>query len=68
MGDGDVVFAMATGQGAPRGAPDVTALGALAAEAIAIVRGVQAAESMGGVPAVRDIVTGRGGTGRGAYA
>jgi len=57
MGDGDVAFALATGQCAPRTVPDVTALGALAAQAmaVAIVRGVQAAESLGGVLAVRDV-------------
>ena len=58
MGDGDVVFAMATGQGAPHTPPDVTALGALAAQAMAraIVRAVQAAETLGGVPALRDLL------------
>ncbi len=57
MGDGDVVFAMATGLKAPRTVPDVTALGALAAQAMsrAIVRAVQQAESLAGVPAVRDL-------------
>jgi L-aminopeptidase/D-esterase-like protein len=55
MGDGDVVFALATGQRAPKTRPDVTALGALAAHAMAraIVRGVRQAESLGGVPSVR---------------
>ena len=57
MGDGDVIFALATGLRAPKTAPDVTALGALAAQAMsrAIVRAVQEAESLAGVPAVRDL-------------
>ncbi len=61
MGDGDVIFALATGRRAGRvpgrGRPNVTALGALAAETVAraIVRGVKEAESLAGVPAVRDL-------------
>jgi L-aminopeptidase/D-esterase-like protein len=50
-GDGDVVFALATGS-VPRG--DLTAIGALAglAAARAVARGVRAAESLGGFPSV----------------
>jgi L-aminopeptidase/D-esterase-like protein len=50
-GDGDVVFALATG-GVPKG--DLTAIGALAglAAARAVARGVRAAESLGGFPSV----------------
>ena len=51
--DGDTIFALATG--AKRG--NVAVVGALAAEAMAeaILRGVQQAESAGGVPAARDL-------------
>ena len=51
--DGDVLFALATGEGAPA---DLTALGALAARAVerAIVRAVEQAMALGGVPACRD--------------
>ena len=61
MGDGDVIFALATGrrgdQASARGRPNVTALGAIAAEAVAraIVRAVRQAESLAGVPAVKDL-------------
>ena len=49
MFDGDTIFALATG----KKNASVTLVGALAAEAMAeaIVRGVRAAESAGGVPA-----------------
>ena len=52
MVDGDVIFALATGGYA--GKVDVSALGALAAEAVAeaIVRAVRLATSVAGVPAV----------------
>jgi len=60
LSDGDVVFALATGT-APR-RPDLTLLGALAAEVLAeaVLRGVLAAHSIGGdglpdLPAVRDL-------------
>ncbi|HXG41307.1 MAG TPA: P1 family peptidase [Dehalococcoidia bacterium] len=48
--DGDVLFALSTGVGAPA---DLTVLGALAARAVerAIVRAVLSATSLGGVPA-----------------
>ena len=54
MGDGDAIFALATGQ-IEHG--DVSRVGALAAEAMAeaIVRGVRAAESISGYPAARDM-------------
>ncbi|MCL0102277.1 P1 family peptidase, partial [Dehalococcoidia bacterium] len=58
MGDGDVVFALATGRGLKsRRQPNVTAVGALAAEmlALAITRGVSEATSLADVPAVRDL-------------
>ena len=55
MGDGDVVFAIATGQRRRRA--DVTAIGAVAAEVMAraIVNAVTGAKSLAGVPAVRDL-------------
>ncbi len=63
MGDGDVIFAMATGRTADgarlrRGRkPDVTTLGAIAAQLVAqaTVNGVREAESLAGIPAVRDL-------------
>jgi len=53
-GDGDIVFALSTGAG-PRA--DLTATGALAgyAAARAVARAVRLAESVAGVPAVRDL-------------
>ena len=55
LGDGDTVFALATG--AWRGAADAAAIGALAADAVAaaIVRAVKRATTAGGVPAARDL-------------
>jgi L-aminopeptidase/D-esterase-like protein len=55
-GDGDTVFALATGQGA---ASSPTVVGALAAEALAeaIVRAVVNAQALGGLPAARDLGT-----------
>ncbi|MEE9284122.1 MAG: P1 family peptidase [Dehalococcoidia bacterium] len=63
MGDGDVLFAMATGRGADgkplrgRRQADVTAIGAVAADVVAraIVAAAREAESLAGVPAVRDL-------------
>jgi L-aminopeptidase/D-esterase-like protein len=54
MGDGDAIFALATGQIEHA---DVSRIGALAAEAMAdaIVRAVQQAEGIPGYPAARDI-------------
>jgi L-aminopeptidase/D-esterase-like protein len=54
-GDGDAVFAMATGTQA--GAADVDTIGALAADAMAeaILRAVRAATSIPGFPAARDL-------------
>ena len=54
MLDGDTVFVLASGT-AGRG--DLNVLGHVAAELVAdaVVRGVRAAESLGGVPAVRDV-------------
>lgn len=56
MFDGDVVFALSLAQDEKISA-DVSALGAVAAElmALAIIRGVQAAEGLLGVPAARDL-------------
>jgi L-aminopeptidase/D-esterase-like protein len=57
MFDGDTIFVLATGaQDA-----DVNVVGAYAAEVVAeaIVRGVRAAESAGGLPAHRDLAAGR---------
>ena len=54
-GDGDVVFALATGASG-RAAP-VTLIGALAADVLAdaVLRAVRAAEGLPGLPAARDI-------------
>lgn len=56
MFDGDTIFVLATGQ---KKGHHVTLIGTLAAEAVAeaIVRGVRAAESVGGVPAAGDIAS-----------
>ena len=53
MGDGDVIFALATGA---IESADVSRIGALAADAMAeaILRAVKAAESIPGYPAARD--------------
>ena len=55
IADGDTVFALATGGW--HGAADVTAIGALAADAVAaaIVRAVRQATTAAGVPAARDL-------------
>ena len=55
LADGDTVFVLATGK--HDGQADVSAIGALAAEAVsdAILRGVRAATSIPGFPAVRDL-------------
>ena len=55
IADGDTVFALATGSW--RGAVDVTAIGAIAADevAAAIVRAVRQATTAGGVLAARDL-------------
>ncbi len=55
MGDGDTVFALATGRWP--GEVDVTVIGALAAEAMAdaIVRAATQATSAAGIPAARDL-------------
>jgi len=55
IGDGDTVFALATGRW--DGQADVSVIGALAAEALseAIVRAVVQATSAGGLPAARDM-------------
>jgi L-aminopeptidase/D-esterase-like protein len=58
MLDGDTVFALATGKPPKRGkGADPTAVGVTAAEVVAqaVVRAVQQAESLGGVPAARDL-------------
>lgn len=56
MGDGDVLFALATGT-AEQEPVNVTALGAAAAEAVAraIVRAVLQAEGICGIPAAREL-------------
>jgi L-aminopeptidase/D-esterase-like protein len=55
MGDGDTIFALATG--AQTTEANMTLVGALAAEAVsqAILRGVREATSLPGYPAVRDL-------------
>jgi L-aminopeptidase/D-esterase-like protein len=57
MGDGDTVFALATGRWS--GDADVSIIGALAAEALsdAIVRAASQAMSLGGLPSARDMGT-----------
>lgn len=57
VGDGDTVFALATGRWT--GEVNVTMIGALAAEALteAIIRGVVKAESLAGVPSARELKT-----------
>lgn len=57
VGDGDTVFSLATGRW--DGTANPTIVGALAAEAVAeaIVRAVVKAESLGGLPAARDLGT-----------
>jgi L-aminopeptidase/D-esterase-like protein len=54
-GDGDTIFALATGTQA--GEANVSLIGALAAEAMAdaVVRAARQAEGLGGVPAARDL-------------
>jgi L-aminopeptidase/D-esterase-like protein len=56
-GDGDTVFALATGRW--QGEASVTMIGALAAEAMAeaIVRAVAKADSLGGVPSAKELGT-----------
>ena len=55
MGDGDTVFALATGRWT--GEADITVIGALAAEAMAdaIVRAATQATGAAGIPALRDL-------------
>ena len=57
LGDGDTVFALATGRWT--GQADVSIVGALAAEALAeaIVRAAAQAQGLGGLPAARDLGT-----------
>ena len=57
MGDGDTVFALATGKW--QGETNITVVGALAAQAMAeaIVRAASKAEAAGGLSAARDIGT-----------
>jgi L-aminopeptidase/D-esterase-like protein len=57
VGDGDTVFALATGRWA--GEANLTLLGAMAAEAMAeaIVRAVAYADSLNGVPSARELGT-----------
>jgi L-aminopeptidase/D-esterase-like protein len=58
-GDGDTIFALATG--ARPGAANVALIGALAAEVMAdaILRAARQAEGLAGVPAARDLAAGR---------
>ena len=58
MFDGDTVFALATGKKSKKGdGADPSVVGAAAAEVLAqaVVRAIQAAEALGGVPAARDL-------------
>ncbi|HET9949542.1 MAG TPA: P1 family peptidase [Longimicrobiales bacterium] len=54
-GDGDIMFALATGRWT--GEPDVTLIGALAADVVAeaILRAVRLAEGLPGIPSVSDL-------------
>jgi L-aminopeptidase/D-esterase-like protein len=57
IGDGDTVFALATGRWS--GQVDVSIVGALAAEALAeaIVRAATQTQGLGGFPSARDLGT-----------
>jgi L-aminopeptidase/D-esterase-like protein len=57
VGDGDTVFTLATGRWT--GTANLTIVGALAADVVteAIIRAVSKAESLGGLPAARDLGT-----------
>jgi len=58
MFDGDTIFALATGKPPKKGkGTDPSVVGAAAAEVLAqaVVRAVQQAESLGGIPAARDL-------------
>jgi L-aminopeptidase/D-esterase-like protein len=59
MDDGDTIFTLATGS--RPGPPDVTAVGALAADAVAeaVLRAVRAAKGIPGYPSAADIAKGR---------
>ena len=62
MFDGDTVFALATGKSSKkRQEADPSVVGVAAAEVLAqaVVRAAQQAESLGGLPAARDLVPGR---------
>ena len=56
-GDGDTVFALATGRW--EGQASVTVIGALAAEALAeaVVRAVSKADSIAGIPSAKELGT-----------
>ncbi|MCL5962163.1 MAG: P1 family peptidase, partial [Chloroflexi bacterium] len=55
--DGDVLFALAAGDGESSGDVDVSIIGLAAAEAVsaAVIRAVQEAETLHGIPAARDL-------------
>jgi L-aminopeptidase/D-esterase-like protein len=55
--DGDTVFALATGTGAPADPAALTRLGSAAADCLAraVMRAVLAAEPLGGVPSWRQL-------------
>jgi len=58
MFDGDTIFGLATGKPPKKGTgADPSVVGTAAAEVLAqaVVRAAQQAESLGGVPAVRDL-------------
>jgi L-aminopeptidase/D-esterase-like protein len=59
MVDGDLVFALALGNAPAPTRADIGLLGALAAEVVsqAVVRGVQTADGLHGVPAARELAT-----------
>ncbi|MDP2953802.1 MAG: P1 family peptidase [Chloroflexota bacterium] len=59
MADGDTIFALAVGSSSAR--TDMTALGAAVVQVVAqaVVRAVEMAESLAGVPAAREVEAGR---------
>jgi len=62
MVDGDTIFALSTAKGGEAGVEDVTVIGSMAAEvvAVAVVRAATEAEALVGVPAAKDVRHGSG--------
>jgi len=57
MGDGDAIFTLSIAKDGEVGAEDVTVIGSIAAEvvAMAVVRAITEAEALAGVPAAKDV-------------